>query len=101
MLKKAEREALLTFLGFHDREFRRSCFDYGVSLDRIKAKVRMHKTEENKFRARPLTIREQATLSGLLLGKKTEFTNWCNTFEVSIDALRNAVKGMITSAGNK
>lgn len=101
MLKKTEREALLTFLGFHDRAIRATCIDYGVSLDRIKTKIRNHKTEENKFRARPLTIREQATLSGILRDKTKEFTAWCVTFEVCVDALRNALKGMATSAGSK
>lgn len=98
MLKKTEREALLTFLGFHDREFRKATFDYGVSLDRIKAKIRLHKTQENKFRARPLTLREQATLSGLLAGKNNEFVAWCSTFEVSHNELKRALKGMATSA---
>ncbi|HHN5367026.1 TPA: hypothetical protein ACQ8UR_003895 [Escherichia coli] len=95
MLKAAERECLLKFLGYNDREFLSACRDAGVRADTIKNKVRTHKTQENKYRPRPLTYREECALSSLLRQLGDAFMSWCVAYEVDRCQLESAIKRMV------
>ncbi|EPC5509190.1 hypothetical protein ACR20V_004257 [Salmonella enterica] len=95
MLNTTERDCLLTFLGYNEREFLRACRDVGVKADVIKTKVSTHKTEANKYRPRPLTVREEGILSAFLRQLVSEFKSWCTAYEVDQAQLLNALKRML------
>ncbi|ECH9540621.1 hypothetical protein ABN36_18335 [Salmonella enterica subsp. enterica] len=95
MLKAIERECLLKFLGYNEREFLSACRDAGVKAESIKKKLGTHKTEANKYRPRPLTLREECSLSAFLRRLGNDFKNWCYVYEVDQAQLQIALKRMI------
>lgn len=97
MLKKTERAAVLAFLRYHGRGFHAFCYDSGIRVASVSNKVEKHKSEANRFRAMPLTIREGLVLSAFLSNHRDEFRTWCATFEVSPTEVRTALKGMTGS----
>lgn len=95
MLNKNEREAVIKFLGYHSRKFYSVCREHGVQSARITKKLELHKAELNKFRATPLTIAEQAVLSGFLRERITEFRAWLVAYELNEDRLFRTFKRMV------
>lgn len=95
MLKKDEREAVIKFLGYFSRRFYSVCREHGVQSARIIKKLENHKAELNKYRATPLTIAEQAVLSGFLRENIAEFRAWLTTYELNEDHLFRTFKRMV------
>lgn len=94
MLNSTERECITKFLGYVSREFGIVCREYAVNPAVIKTRIINHKTENNKFRACPLTQRQQAVLSGFLRERITELRSWLSIYELNEKQLFNAIKGM-------
>lgn len=95
MLNSVERECINKFLGYVAREFGAVCREYGVDATVIRNRVEKHKTAENRFRACPLTLRQQAVLSGFLRDQMRDFRHWIATYGLNEKALFNAIKGMV------
>lgn len=96
MLNSSERKCVLTFLKHHDFDFRRVCEDYQCRASRIEAKIETSGTSATAYRKRPLTLQEQAMLSGFLRARQKEFKAWCEAFDLQtslvFDALRRMAK---------
>lgn len=95
MLNSTERECVTKFLTYHSRDFYAVCLENGCMSQRINNKIEKHKTEINKFRATPLTAKEQSVLAGFLRRKLSEFSAWLKTYNLTEKAFFNALKGMV------
>lgn len=97
MLKSAEREALLGFMKYNQRDLLAACRDAGCKAPTITEKIEQHKTEANKFRPRPLTNREANMLDGWLSQNAKEFATWCGVYEVQVSQIKAALRSMVAA----
>lgn len=93
MMNAKERECALSFLNYVAREFMVVCREYAVDAAAIKNRIAKHKAEINKFRAMPLTHRQQAVLSGFLRDQQY-FKTWLKTWEIDERQFYQALKSM-------